>query len=478
MSGAASDGSKASIAAQGSRDSPGAGGFQGSREVGTSTTQAAQGVRHEPASDACAEAVRAHFARADDALLWGRAIAAWRAESRAALGLPADRPVVMTGHQAGIWHAGIAEKFVLGAEVARAVGGVLVHVVVDHDRNDASLVAYPAIAGDGGGGGARLVRLALDRRPRSDAPNALRGCVRTMRPDRPHEVAAGLEPVLAGIERAIAAERGHGNLAMQMAHAANALLAPRARVDHTVAATALAAIPFAAALRDGFDPLRDAYNAAVAGERIAPLAPRELPFWRLDRALGARAPLFAQAPRDAVAPQEAVAPRALALTAIARLVACDLFIHGTGGARYDRAMEAWIESAFGEATRAALAPMAMATATRHAPLAALVPPFDATATPEALRALEQDPFDDGGRTKAALVAAIGDRSTGRAERRRAYLAMRRAIAAARTAREPGLADLRARIAANAEARHAHALATDRAWPFPFAWHGSVADSCD
>ena len=61
---------------------------------------------------------------------------------------------------------------------------------------------------------------------------------------------------------------------MQMAHAANALLAPRATVDHTVAATALAALPFAAALRDGFDPLRDAYNAAVAGERIAPLAPR------------------------------------------------------------------------------------------------------------------------------------------------------------------------------------------------------------
>jgi hypothetical protein len=300
-----------------------------------------------------------------------------------------------------------------------------------------------------------------------------------MRPDRPHEVAAGLEPVLARIEGAIAAERGRGNLAMQMAHAANALLAPRVRVDHTVGATALAAIPFAAALREGFDSprggvdsLRDAYNASVAGERIAPLSAGELPFWTLDRAAGARAPLFAHAPHALVA------PRALALTAIARLVACDLFIHGTGGARYDRAMEAWIGRAFGADARAHLAPMAMATATRHAPLAALVPSFDAAATPEALRTLEQDPFDDGGRTKAELVAAIGDRTADRAERRRAYLAMRRAIAAARTAREPELAALRARIAANTEARRIHALATDRAWPFPFAWHGVVASACD
>ena len=40
--------------------------------------------------------------------VFGRTLAAWRAESRAALGLPVDRPVVMTGHQAGIWQIGRA----------------------------------------------------------------------------------------------------------------------------------------------------------------------------------------------------------------------------------------------------------------------------------------------------------------------------------------------------------------------------------
>ncbi len=392
------------------------------------------------------------------ARVFGREIAAWRAESRAALGLPADRFIAMTDHQAGIWHAGIAEKFVVGARLAAERGGVLVHVVVDHDLNDAALVAFPALV-DAKGIGGKLARLALERSPRAaaGAPNALKKPVRTMRPERAHEVPAEVEPALAAIERAIAAERGRENLAMQMAHAANALLAPHARVDHTVAATALAALPFAQALRANFNSMRDAYNAAVKGERIGALAERELPFWKLDRASMSRAPLLEGDAADLVA------PRALSLTAIARLALCDLFIHGTGGGRYDRAMERWIASALGDEARAALAPMQVVTATKHAPLARFVPAFDASATPEALRALEQDPFADDGRTKATLRAAI----TGtRAEKRAAYVSMRRAILEARAARAAELAALRARIAANQEALAAHALATDRTWPFP------------
>jgi len=387
------------------------------------------------------------------ARVFGRDLAAWRAESRAALGLPADRFIVLTGHQAGIWHAGIAEKFVAGARLAAERGGVLVHVVVDHDLNDAALVAFPALVGG------KLARLALERSPRGAGPNALRKPVRTMRPERAHEVPAEIEPALAAIERAIAAERGRENLAMQMAYAANALLAPRARVDHTVAANAIAALPFAEAMRAHFAPMREAYNAAVRGERIAPLAPHELPFWKLDRATMSRSALMEGDAADLVA------PRALTLTAIARLVLCDEFIHGTGGGRYDLAMERWITAAFGDDARAALAPMSVVTATKLAPLERFVPAFDEAATPEALRALEQDPFNDDGATKRTLRDAI----TGtRAEKRSAYLAMRRAIVEARAARAAELASMRTRIAANRDAIAAHALANDRTWPFPFA----------
>ncbi|MFM7261794.1 MAG: hypothetical protein ACKO3W_14455, partial [bacterium] len=247
--------------------------------------------------------------------------------------------------------------------------------------------------------------------------------------------------------------------AMQMAHAANALLAPHARVDHTMAATTLAALPFAHTMRANFASMRDAYNDAVAGERIGPLAERELLFWRLDRATMSRTPLSEDEAADSVA------PRALALTAIARLVLCDVFIHGTGGGRYDRAMERWISAALGHDARAALAPMEVVTATKYAPLARFVPAFDATATPEALRAFEQDPFGDEGATKLALRAAIAG---SRAERRAAFVAMRRAIVEARIARTAELNALRNRIAANHDALAAHALATDRTWPFPLA----------
>ena len=390
-----------------------------------------------------------------DARVFGRELAAWRAESRAALGLPADRFVVMTGHQAGIWHAGIAEKFIVGARLAAERGGVLVHVVVDHDLNDASLVAFPALVQG------KLARLALERSPRigTGAPNALRKPVRTMRPERAHEVPAGIEQAIAAIERAIASERTRENLALQMAHAANALLSPRARVDHTIAATALAALPFAQAMRAHFPSLRASYNDAVRGERIGPLGECELPFWKLDRARMSRMPLLEG---DSAG---LIAPRALTLTAIARLLLCDIFIHGTGGARYDLAMERWIGAALGEDARTALAPMQVATATRHAPLGEFVPPFDPGATPAALRALEQDPFGDEGATKRALLARI---TGSRAQKRAAFVAMRRRVVEARAARAAETDALRARIAANREAIAAHALATDRTWPFPLA----------
>jgi len=393
--------------------------------------------------------------------VFGRDLADWRIESRAALGLPTDRFIVMTGHQAGIWHAGIAEKFFVGARLAAERGGILVHVVVDHDLNDASLVAFPALV-TGSDDARRLARLALERSPRGarpGIPNTLRKPVRTMRPERAHEVPAEIEPALAAIERAIAAERGRENLAMQMAYAANALLAPQARVDHTVPATALAALPFAEAMCAEFASMRAAYNEAVAGERIGTLAEGELPFWRLDRGAMSRATLLHGETADPVA------PRALALTAIARLVLCDFFIHGTGGGRYDRAMERWIATALGEKACGALAPMAVVTATKHAPLARFVPAFDAGATPEALRVLEQDPFGDAGVTKRALRSAIAG---SRAAKHAAYLSMRRAIEEARRTRTAELSALRTRIVVNREALEAHALATDRTWPFPCA----------
>ncbi len=410
-----------------------------------------------------AREIREHFATPLDRAFLTQPIAAWRRQTREALGLPLDRPIIMTGHQAGIWHAGIAEKFVVAAALCKEVGGVLVHLVVDHDCNDASLVSYPALLPspapslDQG----VLTRLALERSPRGAGPNALRKPVRLMRPTRTHEIPASLASPLARIEAAVACEFGRENLALQMAHAANALLAPWAKVDATITATALSATPLALALRANFAPLRAHYNAALTDQRIAPLASDELPFWVLERP-STRRPF-----RDADhanAQALLTAPRALTLTLLARLAACDLFIHGTGGAKYDLAMEQWITAALGQPARALLAPMSVATATRLAPLASFAPSLDSCATVASLRARMHDPFADGGARKRAFVSAIHG---SRAEKRVAYLDMHRALTTERQLKSEEFARLAASIATNAVALRAQSLASDRTWPFPF-----------
>jgi hypothetical protein len=62
--------------------------------------------------------------------------------------------------------------------------------------------------------------------------------------------------------------------------------------------------------------------------------------------------------------QDHLAPRALLLTALMRWAFCDLFIHGIGGARYDRITERWWELWMG----GQLAPKTMVTADVFLPL--------------------------------------------------------------------------------------------------------------
>ncbi len=112
----------------------------------------------------------------------------------------------------------------------------------------------------------------------------------------------------------------------------------------------------------------------------------EAPFWYVDA--GRRWPLYVDPaarrlmaqdrdvgplPADPDDPAFAVVPlrpRALTLTAFARLVVADLFIHGIGGGRYDRATDAIVREFFGIAPPA----YAIATATLFLPFRDPAPP--------------------------------------------------------------------------------------------------------
>jgi hypothetical protein len=232
-----------------------------------------------------------------------------------------------------------------------------------------------------------------------------------------------------------------------------------------------------------------AYNAAAArhptarvralrleGDRV------ELPLWML-HADGTRSSLEVEVgtPLSAES-RERLAPKALLMTAMLRLDACDLFIHGTGGGGggvaagaedphegYDRVMEDWISQWIGE-QNAALAPIAVATATRHLPLAdrALPTPEEIAHASWLAHRARHDPGAVGDRTgasrRAELVAAIGaagDRLQ-RAARFRELHDFENAV----SARHAVAIEELARAAARLRGSRAQAeIAYDRTWAF-------------
>ncbi len=417
---------------------------------------------HLPDIDSAARLAAHAFARVDEReSLFGNTRSAWRTATRAQLGLPLDVPIIVTGHQAGLWHAGIAEKFSYGARLARRLGGVLVHIIIDHDLNDASEIAFPAtVAGT-------LVRLHLVRTPRGRGVNALRRPIRVRIPEEAQDGTATVIPTVAEalsrIESAIHDHASQPNLALQMAHAANALLPMNVRPNFTIPATAIARSPFASAMRAHFDAhARACYNFALGDARVRRLRGDELPFWSLIDETASREPLSVGA-SDALA-----APRALSLTAIVRLVLCDFFVHGTGGAVYEEATDRWLDAWLG--ARLLRAPIGIATATRTIPLLASI---DANATPRAtaadLRRITSDPFGASLSTeKQAMLAEIAAIPRDQKQARRdAYTRMHRAMDAERLHHAPRIAEMQSQMNLHLERAKELALIHDRTWPFPF-----------
>ncbi len=298
---------------------------------------------------------------------WGEALArrpdARARRFRAQLGLDPDRPLVMGGHQAGLWHPGICAKhFAIGAMGKRGAQGVW--LVVDQDDNTPTRLRVPVL--DDG----RLCEGIWEMAP---GGRVLRGTPTGMR--RPIEPAAFGGRVHPGVRadaimRAREAIARHGrcaSLAMQMACGERDLLGSLVEAYEIVPATAFARTDLFGEFvermaRDGRAMAR-AYNEACrrhpeAGVR--PLIERpggvEVPLWRV-RPGEARLPVFDCQLGEI--PLEELAPRALLMTAMARLAGCELFVHGTGGAVYDRITQAWVRTWLGEE----IGPMAVASAT-------------------------------------------------------------------------------------------------------------------
>ena len=312
--------------------------------------------------------------------------------------LAGGKPVV-TGHQPWLWHPGILAKYLAAdAAMAASLPGVpLRHVIVDQDVQDALRLALPVREGEqldvhqsrlGPGrvdvptGCQPAVPLSLDQVPKGVAADVSAIKIPLLRSGR-HEVprVANTKNQRGALRAARYAEEA--TLAAQMTAVLHDLMQPLInRPAEAFYATRFDREPWFA--EEVSRLLHDAaacvehYNQAARANPEAGIAPLsvepyrvELPLWKLgwlrprDRVfadLADSTPLFTTADGEPFDPDDdgvTVAPRALLMTAwIRRQPDVGLFVHGTGGWRYDRITEAWWRAWRGET----LCPMAVATA--------------------------------------------------------------------------------------------------------------------
>ncbi|MEM1072114.1 MAG: hypothetical protein AAGH71_04760 [Planctomycetota bacterium] len=394
---------------------------------------------------------------------------------RAQLGLPTDRPIVMAGHQGQFWHAGIAVKAYAAEALAERIGGITAWLVVDTDRNEPFEIVLPAVDAEG-----RLERRTL--RLADNPAERARPAMEPARAPTPVGTLAASLPSgawrtrLAAMSDRLASWSSLDCAGSQATLAALSLLPCEAGAGPTmpriVRASQLAGTDVFRGLVGAFggDAARpvSSYNAAVravpgSGLRELGLLDglQELPFWSAPEE-----GLWSPATSATVAAGVRLMPRALALTGLVRAFACDVFIHGTGGAAYEPVNDRWLP----DLLASGLAPFVTATATLRLRFEdGGVPSAEDVARSKWLahRARHQPGLLDdheAQRARETLVARIREapvRSDARAE---LFAELHRVLATARSARSDRLREIDREAAALVRRASERLVREDRTYP--------------
>jgi hypothetical protein len=297
------------------------------------------------------------------------------------VGSTATRLSFVTGHQPLLVHPGIWIKYLALARLVPP-GDVGLNLVVDSDAADEVAADIPRHDGHLRRARVPLARggsnVPIEAIPEPDAgawqrfageidahlatlrnPELLEGW-RRARPLFPPVPGLGLAGALTALRRALEGPRPYLDLPVSWLSRTRAF-------RRFVFAVLRDAGRFALIHNVCLDAYREHYGVRTAaqpfpdlsmdGERI------EVPFWYVTE--GQRWPLYADPPGgrlvagdrdvgsipgdpdDAAFVEVPLRPRALTLTAFARLVLADLFVHGVGGGRYDRATDAVMHAFLG-----------------------------------------------------------------------------------------------------------------------------------
>lgn len=474
-------------------------------------------ARNARAVDAWPEELRA---------LRGRVRADSVAESvrfSASLGLPpgfgwSGGPIVMTGHQPELYHPGVWVKDFLLERLAQETGALGIDIVVDTDlcegvtlrapclRPTARVCEVPLVAGGPDVTYAQLAAPdAADRAVFREAglmvlsslpAPALRRHFATFCDalDATADGSPDLGTLMTAARRCYESSAGTTYLEIlasaqsrlpSFREFASALLADAGRLRRVVN-SALADYRARTGTRSAAQPFPD---LTATDDRI------EVPFWllvggrRLPASVDAEGTLYGDGQPIASLGTTAASiaatlsrddlllvPRALALTLFQRLFLADLFIHGTGGGRYDRVTDAVIAEYYGieppafvVASMTLLLPLGARTVTdeevtsveqrlhrfEHNPDSVLAEvEFDTTAEREYVEALV--------RRKAEAVAAI---SAPGADRKTLGGAIRELNSELTELLEPVRRDLEEELALVRAERDASGVLTDRTYPY-------------
>jgi hypothetical protein len=375
-----------------------------------------EAVIDPPATDAPQLVARNRAALSADCSIWSRSLSSLRREARRNLrnnaqryssayrDLPplpnVDAPLVMCGHQPGLFHAGVWFKVFVAARLAELTGGWAVHLVTDSDVVHETSIYVPS----GTPSDPRLAAVPYDA-PSSDVAHEERSIVDAGLWDsfscrvEEHFAPFCADPLLRSLwPKATRARRRTTNLGRSLSQARHELEGERGLSTLEIPLSKVCRdepyLCFCAALLARAADFRAMHNDELAEHRrefrirsrahpVPELAEidgwHEAPLWVWTREDPRRRRLFARASagnrleitdrhkwkaelplsresggQSAVEPLAGLAergvkirPRALTTTMLLRLLYCDVFVHGIGGAAYDRLTDRLLERFFG-----------------------------------------------------------------------------------------------------------------------------------
>jgi hypothetical protein len=335
--------------------------------------------------------------------------------TRAALHLPVDRPIIATGHQAALHHGGIVAKVMAAHAMAARHEAADVFVLIDTVPDAVFQARRPRNTPKGWE--VQRVSLAKD----SPEPLCRRGPAALQ--DAAQE-GIDLPKDVPAREQAVALLRwqwSHWSLQPALCQASALLHTPGGR--HVLGL--LANDPQTASRLLG-----EAIRASGVSDVRIPAGgdDPELPLWAISTAESGKGKRCIARASDLDRADVVLQPRAVLTTLLMRHFVCDLFVHGTGGARYDRITEHWARTWLD----CSLDPVALVTADVR---------LDADALTAARAAQQQaqlqlrrvlhdgDVQQSGGPSpdKARLLAQIDTLPKGSAARSRAFAEMHAAL---------------------------------------------------